>query len=49
MLSHTTLDELDRRCGPRDSQFTVLGAFQNVIFEEWAHNYYAARDLQVLT
>jgi hypothetical protein len=30
-------------------QFTVLGAFQNVIFEEWAHHVYAVRDLAQLS
>jgi DinB superfamily len=45
ILTHTTLGELDRRCSRFDGRFTVLGAFQNVIFEEWAHHYYAIRDL----
>ena len=41
--------ELDRACTPLDGQFTVLGALQNVLFEEWAHHQYAIRDLAVLT
>jgi DinB superfamily len=36
---------LDRPLARLAGQFTVLGAFQNVIFEEWAHHYYATRDL----
>jgi DinB superfamily len=39
------LDRPDRRWG---ADFTVLGAFQNVIFEEWAHHFYATRDLAAL-
>jgi hypothetical protein len=34
--------ELDRRTPPG---FTVLGAIQVVIFEEWAHHEYTTRDL----
>jgi hypothetical protein len=41
--------DLDRACTPLDGRFTVLGALQNVIFEEWAHHQYAIRDLAVLT
>ncbi len=41
--------EIDRACTPLDGRFTVLGALQNVIFEEWAHHQYAIRDLAVLT
>jgi DinB superfamily len=41
--------ELDHACTPLDGQFTVLGALQNVVFEEWAHHRYAIRDLAVLT
>ena len=44
-IAQTSVDDLDRICSPFDRQFTVLGAFQNVIFEEWAHHYYATRDL----
>jgi len=49
MLTHTTLRELDRCCSRFEGRFTVLGAFQNVIFEEWAHHFYATRDLTSLT
>jgi hypothetical protein len=38
-------DGLDRPCARIGGQVTVLGAFQNVIFEEWAHHSYAVRDL----
>jgi hypothetical protein len=44
-IGATPLDGLDRICAPFGGQFTVLGAFQNVIFEEWAHHVYAVRDL----
>jgi hypothetical protein len=37
--------ELTRPCLARVGRFTVLGAIQVVIFEEWAHNQYASRDL----
>ena len=47
-MTATPLDGLDRRCSRFDEQFTVLGAFQNVIFEEWAHHHYAARDLSLV-
>jgi hypothetical protein len=47
-IAHTPADGLDRRCGGFGGKFTVLGAFQNVIFEEWAHHGYAARDLASL-
>jgi hypothetical protein len=40
--------DLDRVCARRDGQFTVLGAIQVVIFEEWAHHVYAVRDLATL-
>ena len=30
------------------ASLTGIGAFQNVIFEEWAHHYYAMRDLASL-
>jgi hypothetical protein len=42
------VDGLDRICERFGGQFTVLGAFQNVIFEEWAHHVYAIRDLASL-
>jgi len=48
-LSGTGVDDLARKCSRFDGRFTVLGAFQIVIFEEWAHHYYAARDLAALT
>jgi len=48
VIAETTLDGLDRCCAAFDGQFTVLGAFQNVIFEEWAHQYYATKDLASL-
>jgi hypothetical protein len=44
-IAETPVDGLDRVCTPFGGQFTVLGAFQNVIFEEWAHHVYAIRDL----
>jgi hypothetical protein len=44
-IRQTTSDELGRMCSSRAGQFTVLGAYQVVIFEEWAHNQYAIRDL----
>jgi len=47
-ITHVGADGLDRRCTGLDGRFTVLGAFQNVIFEEWAHHFYAARDLALL-
>ena len=37
--------DLSRTCAPKGGQWTVLGALQVVIFEEWAHNQYAVRDL----
>ena len=40
-----TADGLTRRCAPREGQFTVAGALQTVLFEEWAHEQYATRDL----
>ena len=47
-MDRTSDDALDRRCSGFGGGFTVLGAFQNVIFEEWAHHYYATRDLTTL-
>jgi hypothetical protein len=44
-ISALQVEDLDRRCAPRDGQFCVLGAIQVVIFEEWAHHVYAVRDL----
>jgi hypothetical protein len=44
-IAHTTVDGLDRLCTRFDGQATVLGAFQNVTFEEWAHHSFAVRDL----
>jgi DinB superfamily len=48
LLSHVTVDELSRSCTALGGQFTVLGAIQNVVFEEWAHHQYAIRDLNAL-
>ena len=48
-IARAPVDGLDRLCGRFGGQFTVLGAFQNVIFEEWAHHYYATRDLAALS
>ena len=47
-IASTSLVGFDRKCARFDSQFAVLGAFQNVIFEDWAHHYYATRDLALL-
>jgi hypothetical protein len=47
-IAETPLDALDRLCAGHGGQFTVIGAFQNVIFEEWAHHYYATRDLAMI-
>jgi hypothetical protein len=47
-IAQTSVDGLNRICTPFGGQFTVLGAFQNVIFEEWAHHYYATRDLPLI-
>jgi hypothetical protein len=44
-VRRATNHELGRLCSSRAGQFTVLGAYQVVIFEEWAHNQYATRDL----
>ena len=48
-IAHVPVGGLDRCCEGFGGQFSVLGAFQNVIFEEWAHHYYAVRDLALLT
>jgi DinB superfamily len=37
--------DLERGCAPSNGQFTVAGAVQTVLFEEWAHHQYATRDL----
>jgi hypothetical protein len=47
-ITRTRVDGLDRVCERFGGEFTVLGAFQNVIFEEWAHHAYAVRDLALL-
>jgi hypothetical protein len=38
-------EALARRCAPREGRFTVAGALQTVLFEEWAHEQYATRDV----
>jgi hypothetical protein len=48
LLSELSPDGLDRPCTKFDGRFTVLGAVQNVVFEEWAHDQYANRDLTAL-
>jgi hypothetical protein len=45
ILGHVTPEELHRTCTPREGRFTVVGALQTVVFEEWAHHRYATRDL----
>jgi hypothetical protein len=47
-VRRVTSDELAKLCSSRAGQFTVLGAFQVVIFEEWAHNQYATATWAVL-
>jgi len=48
-IGRTSEDDLDRICAEfPDEVVTVLGAFQNVIFEEWAHHVFAVRDLASL-
>jgi len=42
LIDGSTADDLGRSAG---KQFTVLGAVQVVMFEEWAHHRFAARDL----
>lgn len=39
---------LQRTCPPREGQFSVVGALQTVLFEEWAHHEYATRDMATL-
>ena len=46
-IRETASSALDQPLARFGGQFTVLGAFQNVIFEEWAHHYYATRDLNL--
>lgn len=48
LIAGLTADELDRTCTPREGRFTVLGAVQVVVFEEWAHCRYSDRDLASL-
>lgn len=48
LLLQVTASQLDYLCSSRGGTFTVLGAVQNVIFEEWAHHQYAVRDLVAL-
>ena len=48
LVAGLTPEELRRTCAPRDGGFMVVGAFQTVVFEEWAHHEYATRDLAVL-
>jgi hypothetical protein len=48
-IAGSTVDGLNQVRPGFGGQFTVLGAFQNVIFEEWAHHVYAVRDLASLT
>jgi hypothetical protein len=47
-IAGSAVDDLDQVRVRFGGQFTVLGAFQNVIFEEWAHHVYARRDLGLL-
>jgi len=44
-IARTPASGLDRVCAGLGGHFHVLGAYQNVIFEEWAHHEYAVRDL----
>ncbi len=46
-IRETPYSQLDRPLARLSGQFSVLGAFQNVIFEEWAHHCYATRDLDL--
>ena len=43
-----SVDNLARPCHGHLAQFPVLGAFQVVLSEEWAHHHFATRDLSVL-
>jgi DinB superfamily len=45
LVTRSTASDLQRACG---NGFTVLGAIQVVVFEEWAHHHYATRDLAQL-
>ena len=45
VLAGLTTEELRRTCAPRDGRFSVAGALQTTVFEEWAHHQYATRDL----
>lgn len=47
-LGGITDEALDQPCDTAGGTFTVLGALQNVVFEEWAHHHYATRDLAQL-
>ena len=48
VIAHSTADDLARPGAGRDGRFSALGAFQVVVFEEWAHHQYATRDLAVV-
>ena len=43
-----SVDNLTRPCHAHLAQFPVLGAFQVVLSEEWAHHHFATRDLSAL-
>lgn len=45
LIATSSASDLERSC---PGGWTVLGAIQVVMFEEWAHNQYATRDLRVL-
>jgi hypothetical protein len=45
VLAELTPEELHRTCTPRDGRYSVVGALQTTVFEEWAHHLYATRDL----
>jgi len=47
-LADVTPEQLDGSRASFGQTFTVLGAIQIVIFEEWAHHVYATRDLTAL-
>jgi hypothetical protein len=48
LVNGLTDDELSRLCGAR-AEHTVLSSLLTLFDEEWAHNSYANRDLDVLT